>query len=110
MRLAWHQTVLAGGRELGGVIIACALIPGGGFGAYAADRAATVVKFRILSRDQIDRYLKAEKPYQCAGSFKSETRGISLFEYIEGDDPTALIGLPLIRLSGMLNEVGFCIP
>lgn len=77
---------------------------------YVADQVTTLVKFRMLSRKQIDRYLKAEKPYQCAGSFKSEGRGISLFEYIEGDDPTALIGLPLIRLCGMLNEVGFCLP
>ena len=77
---------------------------------YTADRVATKVKFRILSREQIDRYLKADKPYQCAGSFKLENRGISLFEYIESDDPTALIGLPLIRLSGMLNEVGLRIP
>lgn len=78
--------------------------------AYAADRVATKVKFRTLSRDQIDRYLKAEKPYQCAGSFKSENRGISLFEYIAGDDPTALVGLPLIGLSSMLNQVGIRIP
>ncbi len=77
---------------------------------YTVDCVATRVRFRKLSREQIDRYLTAEKPYQCAGGFKSEKRGISLFENIVGDDPTALVGLPLISLSGMLNDAGIRIP
>lgn len=68
------------------------------------------VCFRGLGMAQIERYLRAEQPYDCAGSFKSEGLGISLFERMEGDDPTALIGLPLIRLTGWLNEAGLDIP
>ncbi|GAB4289762.1 MAG: nucleoside triphosphate pyrophosphatase [Methylophaga sp.] len=62
------------------------------------------VYFRDLSDEQIDFYLKKEQPYQCAGSFKSEGFGISLFSKLEGDDPNALIGLPLIRLVEMLQN------
>jgi len=61
------------------------------------------VTFRQLTARQIDRYLKIEEPYNCAGSFKSEGLGISLFESMQGDDPSALIGLPLIRLTSWLN-------
>ncbi len=68
------------------------------------------VHFRTLDASQIERYLQAEQPYNCAGSFKSEGLGISLFERMEGDDPTALIGLPLIRLTTWLNEAGIPVP
>lgn len=61
------------------------------------------VHFRTLSDNQIDFYLKKEQPYQCAGSFKSEGFGISLFSKLVGDDPNSLIGLPLIRLINMLE-------
>jgi septum formation protein len=64
----------------------------------------------VLSEAQIDRYLHAERPYNCAGSFKSEGLGISLFEAMEGEDPNALIGLPLIRLVSWLNEAGIAVP
>ncbi|MBF0446815.1 MAG: septum formation inhibitor Maf [Magnetococcales bacterium] len=67
------------------------------------------VQFRVLSEEKIDRYLKQDKPYHCAGSFKSEGLGIALFERMIGDDPTALMGLPLIRLSQMLEEAGILI-
>ncbi len=68
------------------------------------------VHFRVLEPSQIERYLDAEEPYNCAGSFKSEGLGIALFERMEGDDPNALIGLPLIRLVSMLQEEGISIP
>ena len=64
------------------------------------------VGFRNLTDRQIEHYLATEKPYNCAGSFKSEAYGISLFSYMRGDDPTALIGLPLIRLIAMLEAAG----
>lgn len=64
------------------------------------------VVFRKLSDSQIDNYLKAEQPYNCAGSFKSEGLGIALFERLEGEDPNTLIGLPLIRLIRMLEAEG----
>ena len=64
------------------------------------------VSFKVLTFEQIDFYLKQETPYQCAGSFKSEGFGISLFSKLSGDDPNSLIGLPLIRLIHMLQEQG----
>src|SRR5689334_9147909 len=70
----------------------------------------TRVILRRLGDAEIERYLQAEKPYDCAGSFKSEGLGISLFEGIESNDPTALIGLPLIVLSRFLREAGVPLP
>jgi MAF protein len=64
------------------------------------------VIFRVLQHREIENYLLKEKPYNCAGSFKSEGLGISLFERLEGEDPNALIGLPLIRLITMLRNEG----
>jgi septum formation protein len=64
------------------------------------------VRFRRLGDAEIDRYLKLEEPYDCAGSFKWEGLGISLFETLSGDDPTALEGLPLIALCDILGELG----
>ena len=64
-------------------------------------------RFLPLSREQIDAYLAREQPYDCAGAVRSEALGIALFERISSDDPTALIGLPLIALSRMLRNVGF---
>jgi len=73
-------------------------------------RDATDVAFRALDEDSIERYLRAERPYDCAGSFKSEGLGVALFESIRSDDPTALVGLPLIALARMLREAGFNLP
>jgi septum formation protein len=67
----------------------------------------TTVRFRSLSDAQLDAYLRAETPYDAAGSAKSEGLGIALLEAIESDDPTALIGLPLIALTSMLLAAGF---
>lgn len=64
------------------------------------------VVFRVLSAAQIDNYLRREQPYNCAGSFKSEGLGIALFDKLEGEDPTALVGLPLISLVQMLEHEG----
>jgi len=68
---------------------------------------AYTVVFKTLTQDMIEHYLKKEQPYNCAGSFKSEGLGIALFEKFEGEDPNALIGLPLIRLIEMLDNEGF---
>lgn len=64
------------------------------------------VLFRQLTPEMIESYLRREQPYHCAGSFKSEGLGIALFERLEGDDPSSLIGLPLIRLTRMLEAAG----
>jgi septum formation protein len=64
------------------------------------------VRFRPLTDADIERYLRAEQPYDCAGSAKSETLGIALLEAIESDDPTALVGLPLIKTCALLRQAG----
>lgn len=66
----------------------------------------TVVTFRNLSDEELDAYLKIEQPYDCAGSAKNEGLGIAIIERIESSDPTALTGLPLIALTGMLRNAG----
>jgi septum formation protein len=75
-------------------------------GEMQTDVAITKVGFRNIGDDEIERYLKKEQPYHCAGSAKSEGLGIALISRIEGDDPNALIGLPLILLVGMLEKQG----
>jgi len=75
--------------------------------AFAQQALVTVtVRFRPLSDHEIERYLRLEEPYDCAGSAKCETLGITLTEAIESDDPTALVGLPLIRTAAMLRAAG----
>ena len=76
-------------------------------GRSIADTVTTEVVFRQLSDTDIDSYLRCEQPYDCAGSFKAEGLGISLFERISSDDNTAIIGLPLIRLRQMLEEFDY---
>jgi len=75
-------------------------------GYERTDLAEVKVKFRDLSDAEIETYLRAEEPYDCAGSAKSEGLGIALLDSIDNDDPTALIGLPLIRTCQMLREAG----
>ena len=71
---------------------------------------ATTVHFRPLSEQEIRDYVARDKPYHCAGGFKIEALGVSLFTRVETQDPTALIGLPLIWLSGALRRAGFKAP
>lgn len=73
------------------------------------DLAAVKVAFRDLDDQEIERYLRAEKPYDCAGSAKSEGLGIALLSRIDSDDPSALVGLPLIRTCHMLRAAGVSI-
>ena len=79
------------------------------FDRIQAANVPTTVKFRSVQDDQLRRYLELEEPYDCAGSAKSEGLGIVLVERIESADPTALVGLPLITLCGMLQSAGFSI-
>ena len=85
----------------------CVLQQSSGF--CELDEELFEVEFRHLNDDQLERYLAVEQPYQCAGSFKSEGFGIVLFDRMRGDDPTALIGLPLIRLTKMLESAGIAV-
>jgi septum formation protein len=70
----------------------------------------TRVCFRQLEPDEIKRYLEIEKPFDCAGAFKAESLGIVLFKRISCDDPTALIGLPLIQTAALLRQAGLALP
>lgn len=75
-------------------------------GYEAQDLAPVPVRFRALDDAEIEHYLRTEQPYDCAGSAKSEGLGIALLDAIDSDDPTALIGLPLIRVARLLREGG----
>lgn len=79
-------------------------------GDCQVDCVPFTVHMRHLSRESIERYLHAEQPYDCAGSFKAEGLGVSLFQSTEGSDATSLVGLPLIRLIDMLMVEGVSIP
>jgi septum formation protein len=88
---------------------ACALIaprPG----PHAAHVDTTTVSFRTLSDEEIARYVERERPFDCAASFKAEALGVTLLEAIDTQDPSALIGLPLIWLAGALRSAGYQLP
>ncbi|HXY97848.1 MAG TPA: nucleoside triphosphate pyrophosphatase [Steroidobacteraceae bacterium] len=88
---------------------ACVLL-GAREGPHLAHVDTTTVVFRELSAGEIDRYVEREQPFDCAGGFRAEALGIALFDCIESQDPTALIGLPLIWLAGALRAAGFQLP
>lgn len=104
---AIKQLKTASGNEVKFYTGVCVLNPQQGFERVECVEFA--VGFRKLNEHQIIHYLETEQPYNCAGSFKSEAYGITLFEYMRGDDPTALVGLPLIRLTRMLEEAGITV-
>jgi septum formation protein len=88
---------------------ACVLL-GGSPAVHRAHVDTTTVMFRPLGAVEIERYVAREQPFDCAGGFKAEALGISLFECIESRDPTALIGLPLIWLAAALRGAGYPLP
>ena len=75
-------------------------------GFAQVDLTQVRVRFRMLNDAEIEAYLRAEQPYDCAGSAKSEGLGITLLDAIDSDDPTALVGLPLIRTCRLLRAAG----
>lgn len=70
----------------------------------------TSLRMRLLATDEIERYLRADEPYDCVGSYKLEERGIALFDAIESHDHTAIVGLPLIALAKVLRTCGYAVP
>lgn len=74
------------------------------------EHAVYWVTFRTLDQDEIERYLATEAPYDCAGSIRSEGYAVTLFESMQGTDPNALVGLPLIRLAALLRDAGIPLP
>ncbi len=101
---AREQLRAASGRTMVFHTALCVTRLADGFDARAG--IETRVRFRRLGDAEIERYLEREQPWDCAGAAKAEGLGITLLEAIEGDDPTALIGLPLIALSRMLDAAG----
>jgi septum formation protein len=98
---------LAGGRAQ--FFTACAVIQQSG-AILTEHLDTTQVTFRKLGAQEIERYVARERPFDCAGSFKSEALGITLLERLESVDPTALIGLPLIWLAHTLRSLGYALP
>ena len=108
-----HPRAVAQLRQMSGqtVVFQTALaVVGAATGFEQTDLAAVEVRFRALGDAEIERYLQAEQPYDCAGSAKSEGLGIALLEAIHSDDPTALVGLPLIRTARLLRAAGLQLP
>lgn len=105
---AKQQLLAASGREV--VFHTALALLNAATGRMQARVVPFGVKFRPLGAEQIERYLKREQPYDCAGSAKSEGLGIVLIERFEGEDPNALVGLPLIALVDMLREEGVSLP
>ncbi|MBW3568383.1 MAG: Maf family nucleotide pyrophosphatase [Proteobacteria bacterium] len=105
---AVSQIAAASGHSVRFLTAVCVHEAGSGRIREAVDE--TIVRFRKLDDAEIRRYVDREQPLDCAGSFKSEGLGITLFEYIENRDPTALMGLPLIALAGLLRDAGLVLP
>jgi septum formation protein len=103
---AHAQLAAASGREMIFYTAVCVIDSRQAEPREFAALDTTRVLFRRLEHDEIASYLERERPLDCAGSFKAEALGIALFEQIESQDPTALIGLPLIVLSRLLREAG----
>jgi septum formation protein len=103
---ARSQLVRASGRQLQFHTAVCLHRDG----EEIAFQDLTQVRFRALENAEIDRYLDLEPAFDCAGSFKSEGLGISLFESVQSQDPTALVGLPLIALAAALRQAGYRLP
>lgn len=101
------QLRAASGRELRFCTALCVLAPGN---AEHEHLDITLARFRVLGDAEIERYVARETPLDCAGSFRCEGLGISLFEAIETHDPSALVGLPLIALARMLRVCGLAVP
>lgn len=101
---ALAQLQLMRGREV--VFHTALCLWDGRDGSHQVEDIQTVVKFRDLPDAELDAYLRIEQPYDCAGSAKNEALGIAILERIDSSDPTALTGLPLIALAGMLRKAG----
>ena len=104
-----HEQLLRLSGHTAHFYTAC-LLHGARAGLHLAHVDTTTVVFRELSASEIDRYIAREQPFDCAGGFRAEASGIALFDCIESQDPTALIGLPLIWLAGALRAAGFQLP
>jgi septum formation protein len=102
------QLAASSGRELTFLTAVCVVASGGVPTFEHTDR--TVVQMRVLDEAEIARYVARDRPWDCAGGFKGESLGVALVSRIETVDPTALTGLPLIWLAGVLRDCGLSVP
>jgi septum formation protein len=105
---AVEQLLAASGKKVRFITAVCVLDPVSRRRYEHSDE--TVVRFRRFDRRLADAYLRHDEPYDCAGSFKIEGAGFVLFESVSTEDPTALVGLPMIWLAGILAELGYLQP
>lgn len=105
---AVEQLLAASGKNVRFITAVCLLDPVTRRRYEHADE--TIVRFRRFDRRLADDYLRYDEPYDCAGSFKIEGAGFVLFESVTNEDPTALVGLPMIWLAGTLMELGYLLP
>ncbi len=105
---AVEQLLAASGKSLQFLTAVCVLDPAGRTRHEHIDR--TTVRFRQFDLRLAESYLRHDEPYDCAGSFKIEGAGFVLFESVQTDDPTALIGLPMIWLAATLRQLGYLLP
>ena len=103
-----EQLQASSGHEV--VFLTAVHVVDGRHGRAESHLDRTVVRFRVLGADEIQRYIAADAPLDCAGGFKAESLGIGLFDRIESSDPTALTGLPLIWVSAALRRAGIPVP
>ncbi|NJD30978.1 MAG: septum formation inhibitor Maf [Gammaproteobacteria bacterium] len=103
-----EQLTQSSGRDV--VFLTAVHVAGGPAAVNESHVDRTIVRFRNLAREEIERYVAADDPLDCAGGFKAESLGIALFERIESGDPTGLTGLPLIWLCGALRRAGIPVP
>ena len=104
------QLAASSGRSILFHTALCVIDTRGASSSTVTAMDTTIVVFRALGAAEIERYVALEQPLDCAGSFKAEGLGISLFERIETTDPSALIGLPLIQLARLLRAAGLALP
>ena len=102
------QLTAFSGQEVDFLTAVTVVNPQQGFAQSHTD--TTRVSFRQLQREEIERYLHKEQPFDCAGSFKVESLGVTLFTAVRSTDPTAIIGLPLIETAAMLRQAGIMLP
>lgn len=105
---AVEQLLAASGKSVTFLTAVCILDPVGRSRYEHTDK--TIVRFRDFDRRLAETYLRHDEPYDCAGSFRIEGAGFVLFESVSTEDPTALIGLPMIWLAGTLRELGYLLP
>lgn len=104
---AVEQLTRSSGKQIHFFTSVCVL--DSGTGKQLTDIDHCIVHMKVLSAEEIEHYVSRDQPFGCAAAFKSEGLGIALFEKIDGEDPNALVGLPLIKLTNLLRQFNYCV-